>query len=74
MSQLSAQSKWKTGNNRSQRRSNRQSISSMDRDNDDPKVIGHYKETRNGDIWGSPYDGPNFRRGRGHDKKKGWRD
>lgn len=46
----------------------------MDRENDDPKVIDHYKDTKNGDIWSSPNDGYNFRRGRGHDKKKPWRD
>lgn len=72
--QRSNQSEWKRDCNRSQRRSNKQTLTSMDKENDDPKVINHYKEMRQGDIWCSPNDGHNWRRGRGHDKKKPWRD
>jgi hypothetical protein len=72
--QRSNQSDWKRDCNRSQRRFNKQSLSTMDKENDDPKVINHYKEMRQGDIWCSPNDGYNWRRGRGHDKKKPWRD
>lgn len=72
--QRSNQSDWKRDCNRSQRRSNKQTLSTMDKENDDPKVINHYKEMRQGDIWCSPNDGNNWRRGRGHDKKKPWRD
>ena len=72
--QRSNQSDWKRDCNRSQRRFNKQTLSTMDKENDDPKVINHYKEMRQGDIWCSPNDGYNWRRGRGHDKKKPWRD
>ncbi len=71
---MSSQANWKRNCNRSQRRNNNQVLTNMDRENDDPKVIDHYKDTKNGDIWSSPNDGYNFRRGRGHDKKKPWRD
>lgn len=72
--QRSNQSDWKRDCNRSQRRANKQTLTVMDKEDDDPKVINHYKEMRQGDIWCSPNDGYNWRRGRGHDKKKPWRD
>lgn len=72
--QRSNQSGWKRDCNRSQRRSNKQTLTVMDKEDDDPKVINHYKEMKQGDIWCSPNDGHNWRRGRGHDKKKPWRD
>lgn len=72
--QRSNQSEWKRDCNRSQRRTNKQMFTAMDHEDDDPKIINHYKDMRNGDIWCSPNDGHNWRRGRGHDKKKSWRD
>lgn len=71
---MTAQTKWKRDCNRFQRRTNNQTLTSMDKDNDDPKVIHHYKDTKHGDMWASPNDGFNRRRGRGHDKKKPRRD
>ena len=72
--QRSNQSEWKRDCNRSQRRTNKQMLTAMDHEDDDPKIINHYKDMRNGDIWCSPNDGHNWCRGRGHDKKKSWRD
>ena len=69
MAQDSSQSEWKRSCNRSQRRSNKQNLR-----NEDSEQLTHYKKTRNGDIWASPNDGKNWRRGAGHDKKKPWRD
>ena len=70
MAQDSAQGDWKKSCNRSLRRSNKQKISEED------SQLPHYKKTRNGDLWASPYDGKNWRRGHGngHDKKKAWKD
>lgn len=70
MAQDSAQGDWKKSCNRSLRRSNKQKIS------DEDSQLPHYKKTRNGDLWASPYDGKNWRRGHGngHDKKKPWKD
>lgn len=70
MAQDSAQSDWKKSCNRNLRRSNKQKIS------DEDSQLSHYKKTRNGDLWASPYDGKKWRRGHGngHDKKKPWRD
>lgn len=70
--QRSNQKEWKKACNRNQRRSNKQNID-VD-DVDDNKGVNHYRDTRYGDIWVSPNDGKNWRRGRGHDKKKPWRD
>ena len=66
-----SQTAWKRDCNRVQRRSNKQKIS----EGEDGQLV-HYKKTRYGDIWASPNDGPNWRRGHGngHDKKKPWRD
>lgn len=64
-----SQTAWKRCCNRAQRRSNKQKIS----DGEDGQLV-HYKKTRYVDIWASPNDGPNWRRGEGHDKKKPWRD
>ena len=65
-----AQGDWKKSCNRKLRRSNKQKISEED------SQLSHYKKTRYGDLWASPYDGKNWRRGHGngHDKKKPWKD
>lgn len=70
MAQDSAQSDWKKSCNRSLRRSNKQKIS------DEDSQLSHYKKTETEDLWASPYDGKNWRRGHGngHDKKKPWKD
>jgi hypothetical protein len=69
---MSAQHEWKHGCNRIQRRNNKQFIDVMDED--DSKQVKHYGKTRYGDLWGSPNDGYNYKRGKGHDKRKPWRD
>lgn len=71
---MTAQTIWKKNCNRNQRRSNKQKLNVFDRESDDPKQVRHYKKTRYGDMWGSPNDGFNFRSGKGHDKRKPWRD
>lgn len=71
MAQDSTQSEWKRSCNRSHRRSSKQKIS------DEDSQLSHYKKTRNGDLWTSPYDGRkrfSGGHGDGHDKKKPWRD
>lgn len=68
---MSSQTKWKHGCNRTQRRSNKQ----LDlTDEDCTKSVDHYSKTRYGDIWNSPNDGWNWKRGKGHDKRKPWKD
>ena len=69
---MSAQHDWKRGCNRIQRRNNRQFIDITDED--DTGQVCHYGKTRYGDIWGSPNDDWNYKRGKGHDKRKPWRD
>ena len=73
-----SQTAWNRDCNRVQRRSNEQKIS----DGEDGQLLHYkktrykktrYKKTRYGDICASPDDGPNWRRGEGHDKKKTWR-
>lgn len=71
---MSSQTIWKKNCNRTQRRSNKQVLHTIDKETDDPKQVKHYSKTKYGDMWGSPYDGFNPRSGRGHDKRKPWRD
>ena len=69
---MSAQHDWKHNCNQIQRRNNKQFIDINDED--DTKQVRHYGKTRYGDLWGSPHDGYNYKRGKGHDKRKPWRD
>lgn len=71
---MSSQTIWKKNCNRTQRRSNKQVLHTIGKETDDPKQVRHYSKTKYGDLWTSPNDGFKFRSGRGHDKRKPWRD
>lgn len=71
---MGSQTIWKKNCNRTQRRSNKQALHAIDKETDDPKQVEHYGKTKYGDMWVSPNDGFKFRSGRGHDKRKPWRD
>ena len=80
MSRMDTKKKqWKSCCNKKQRHFNNQNTN----DEDEVKTVRHYSETEYGELWNTHlcdyWEGnrsvyKNANRGKGHDKKKPWRD